>query len=94
MSFFKVFGILNFFVFKKIEFFLQKSKPKIIEDTSKYYNPKTPKGYIHSRSVEHVMKAWSAFDACDRDSSNTINSVEFKFLLYCYEGDIPSYWRV
>lgn len=39
------------------------------------------------------MKAYSAFDGCDINQNNSIDTNELKFLIYAYEGDKPDYYR-
>ena len=41
-----------------------------------------------------MISIWSGFNACDIDSSNSIDEHELKYLLYCHDEHKPSSDRV
>jgi hypothetical protein len=67
---------------------------KVLEDTSKFYDPATPPGHTTKEAYDEVINSWCAFEACDLDASKTIDIHELRYMLYCYDGVKPNVWRV
>ena len=52
------------------------------------------KGFFYKPCCNDMIRAWCAFSATDINNDNSVNSVELKYLLYAYEGDVCTDARI
>jgi len=73
--------------------FLQKLM-QLIKDTSKMIDPKIRKEKVSKKAYLDVMKAYLSFCATDINKDQRISLEELKYLLFSFEGDLPTEFRV